>query len=155
MSQILELMQINHVSDMLINAFLGYEENSREQAIRLAIATELAGNPSILFLDLPTKGLDSHNSGHIIECLKRIADTGRMVISTLQSPSIRQIAAFTRAQILKKGGETVYFGPVGTDGELIQVYISLSFSSICSSFLCKQATSVQPLLLLGQNHFVE
>jgi ABC-type multidrug transport system ATPase subunit len=70
MSQILELMQINHVSDMLINAFLGYEENSREQAIRLAIATELAGNPSILFLDLPTKGLDSHNSGHIIECLK-------------------------------------------------------------------------------------
>ncbi len=87
--------------------------------------------------------------------VQRIADTGRMVISTLQSPSIRQIAAFTRAQILKKGGETVYFGPVGTDGELIQVDISLSFSSICSSFLCNQATSVQPLLLLGQNHFVE
>jgi hypothetical protein len=87
--------------------------------------------------------------------VQRIADTGRMVISTLQSTSIRQIAAFTRAQILKKGGETVYFGPIGTDGELIQVYISLSFSSICSSFLCKQATNVQPLLLLGQNHFVE
>ncbi len=63
-------MQINHVSDMLIMALLGKEENSREQATRLAIATELAGNPSILFLDLPTKGLDSHNSGHIVECLK-------------------------------------------------------------------------------------
>ncbi len=63
-------MQITHVSDMLINALVGNEENSREQAIRLAIATELAGNPSILFLDLPTKGLDSHNSGHIVECLK-------------------------------------------------------------------------------------
>jgi hypothetical protein len=73
--------------------------------------------------------------------VQRIADTGRTVISTLQSPSIRQIAVFTRAQILKKGGETVYFGPVGTDGELIQVYISLSFSSICSSFLCKQASN--------------
>jgi energy-coupling factor transporter ATP-binding protein EcfA2 len=70
MFQILELMQINHCSDMLINALLGNEENSREQAIRLAIATELAGNPSILFLDLPTKGLDSHNSGHVVECLK-------------------------------------------------------------------------------------
>ncbi len=57
--------------------------------------------------------------------VQRIADTGRMVISTLQSPSIRQISAFTRAQILKKGGETVYFGPVGTDGELIQVYLTL------------------------------
>lgn len=48
----------------------GNEEISKEQAVRVAIATELAGNPSVLFLDEPMKGLDSHASHHIMECLK-------------------------------------------------------------------------------------
>lgn len=65
----MQLVQISHISNILLSS-LGHEEISREQAVRLAIATELAGNPSVLFLDEPTAGLDSHASIHIIECLK-------------------------------------------------------------------------------------
>jgi ABC-type multidrug transport system ATPase subunit len=65
----MKLMKINHISNFLLMSS-GNEEVSREQAVRLAIATELAGNPSVLFLDEPMKNLDSHASRHIMECLK-------------------------------------------------------------------------------------
>lgn len=62
-------MKLNHISNILLMS-AGNEEVSKEQAVRLAIATELAGNPSVLFLDTPMKGLDSHSARHIMECLK-------------------------------------------------------------------------------------
>jgi len=65
----MNLMKINHISDTVL-VQSGNEEVSKEQAVRVAIATELAGNPSVLFLDDPTKDLDSHASRHIMECLK-------------------------------------------------------------------------------------
>lgn len=55
--------------------------------------------------------------------MQRIADTGRLVIATLTQPSPRQLMAFTSVQLLKRGGETVYFGPVGTNAELLRVSI--------------------------------
>lgn len=67
--QVMKLMKIDHISNMILT-LAGNEEVSKEQAVRLAIAIELAGNPSVLFLDGPTSGLDSHASRHIIECLK-------------------------------------------------------------------------------------
>jgi ABC-type Na+ transport system ATPase subunit NatA len=67
--QVMNLVQINHISDMLLTAG-GNEEILKEQGVRLAIATELAGNPSVLLLDEPLKGLDTHASSHIIECLR-------------------------------------------------------------------------------------
>lgn len=67
--QVIQLVRIGHISDMLLLS-IGNEEISRDSAIRVSIATELAGNPSVLFLDEPIKGLDSHTSGHIIDCIK-------------------------------------------------------------------------------------
>lgn len=66
--QVLKLMKISHISNMILVSS-GNEEVSREQAVRVAIATELAGNPSVLFIDEPMKGLDSHASRHVMECL--------------------------------------------------------------------------------------
>ena len=67
--QVMDLVQIGHISDVLLLAG-GNEEILKEQCVRLAIATELAGNPSVLFLDEPTKGLDAHASRHIMDCLR-------------------------------------------------------------------------------------
>ena len=64
----IKLMKLSHISNMLLMST--GNEVSREQAVRLAIATELAGNPSVLFLDEPMKDLDSHASRHIMESLK-------------------------------------------------------------------------------------
>lgn len=67
--QVIQLVRISHISNMLLFS-IGNEEISRDSAVRLSIAIELAGNPSVMFLDEPIKGLDSHASGHIIDCLK-------------------------------------------------------------------------------------
>ena len=65
----MNLVQICHLSDLLLMGG-GSGEILKEQYVRLAIATELAGNPSVLFVDDPVKGLDAHASRHIIECLR-------------------------------------------------------------------------------------
>lgn len=67
--QVMNLVQIDHIANMLFTS-VDNEEILKEQAVRFAIAVELAGNPSVLFLDEPMKGLDSHASRHIMECLK-------------------------------------------------------------------------------------
>lgn len=72
----MDLVQIGHISNMLLMS-VGNEEILKEQSLRYAIAVELAGNPSVLFLDEPMKGLDSHASRHIMECLKVCLLNGR------------------------------------------------------------------------------
>lgn len=54
-------------------------------------------------------------------CLQSIADTGKLVIACLQQPSPRELTLFNSIQLLKSGGETVYFGPVGNSAEFFIV----------------------------------
>ena len=50
---------------------------------RTSIGVELLTNPSIIFLDEPTTGLDSSTAFNVIDLLKRIALNGRTVITTI------------------------------------------------------------------------
>lgn len=60
--------------------------------------------------------------------VQTIADTGKLVILGLQQPSPRELSNFNSIQLLKSGGETVYFGPAGTGGEfLIVKFLPLSY----------------------------
>lgn len=53
--------------------------------------------------------------------LKRIALSGRAVCATIHQPSIAIFNAFDALLLLKRGGETVFFGPLGKDScNLIQ-----------------------------------
>ena len=54
---------------------------------RTSIGVELLTNPSIIFLDEPTTGLDSETALNVINMLKDIALSGRTVISTIHQPS--------------------------------------------------------------------
>jgi ABC-type multidrug transport system ATPase subunit len=56
---------------------------SFEQKKRLSIAVELAANPSILFLDEPTTGLDSRAAQVVIRCIRRVAASGRSIVCFL------------------------------------------------------------------------
>lgn len=54
---------------------------------RLAIGVELITNPSILFLDEPTTGLDSYNSLSLMTLLKKMAhQKGRTIICSIHQP---------------------------------------------------------------------
>ena len=50
---------------------------------RLCIGIELIANPTILFLDEPTTGLDVHSAELILNILSSLANMGRIVISVI------------------------------------------------------------------------
>uniref|UniRef100_A0AC34Q508 ABC transporter domain-containing protein n=1 Tax=Panagrolaimus sp. JU765 TaxID=591449 RepID=A0AC34Q508_9BILA len=49
---------------------------------RLMVASVLLDNPSILFLDEPTTGLDSHMAQQLMNSLNKLAAGGRTVVAT-------------------------------------------------------------------------
>lgn len=80
---------------------------------RVSIAIELASNPSILFLDEPTTGLDSASAQTVLRVIGNVAKHGRAVICTIHQPSAAMFYCFDKLLLLAKGGRQVYFGDLG------------------------------------------
>uniref|UniRef100_A0A7S3NNP9 ABC-2 type transporter domain-containing protein n=1 Tax=Aureoumbra lagunensis TaxID=44058 RepID=A0A7S3NNP9_9STRA len=88
------------------------------------MAVELAANPSILFLDEPTSGLDSRAALVVIRAVANISASGRSVICTIHQPSYALFSTFDYLLLLKKGGHTVYFGPLGNECSALVGYLN-------------------------------
>jgi len=74
-----------------------------EQPKLLAIGVELAAKPALLlFLDELTSGLDSQSSWSIVLLLRKLADNGQAVISTIHQPSAMLFRQFDRLLFLAK-----------------------------------------------------
>lgn len=85
-----------------------------EQRKKLTIGVELVAKPSLLlFLDEPTSGLDSQSAWAIVKLLRSLAEAGQAILCTIHQPSSTLFEAFDRLLLLKKGGQTVYFGDIG------------------------------------------
>jgi ATP-binding cassette, subfamily G (WHITE), member 2, PDR len=94
-----------------------------EQRKLLTIGVELAAKPALLlFLDEPTSGLDSQSSWSIVAFLRKLADSGQAVLSTIHQPSAVLFQEFDRLLFLAKGGKTVYFGDIGHNSETLLEY---------------------------------
>ncbi|KAF1795066.1 Choloylglycine hydrolase/NAAA C-terminal [Phytophthora cactorum] len=77
---------------------------------RLALATELLTNPSVLFADEPTSGLDSFMAKSVVQQLRRLAvHEGRTVVATIHQPSSEVYALFDQLELLADGA-TIYQG---------------------------------------------
>lgn len=127
---VLDMMELTEIQKMQVGSF---DEGglSFEQRKRLSIACELAGSPSILFLDEPTSGLDSRGAMVVMRAMKRIADTGRTVCATIHQPSAAVFELFDDLLLLKKGGNTVFFGELGWEsGNLINYFETLGARKI-------------------------
>lgn len=74
---------------------------------RTAIGVELITNPSLILLDEPTSGLDSFKAVQIVKLLKKLARSGKTVISTIHQPSSESFLLFDRL-ILMCDGNCVY-----------------------------------------------
>ncbi|CAL4895981.1 unnamed protein product [Urochloa decumbens] len=80
---------------------------------RVSIGTDIIHDPILLFLDEPTSGLDSASAFMVVQVLRRIAQSGSVVIMTIHQPSARILGILDRLLLLSRG-RTVYAGtPAG------------------------------------------
>eukprot|EP00027_Filamoeba_sp_ATCC50430_P012825 CAMPEP_0168563134 /NCGR_PEP_ID=MMETSP0413-20121227/12515_1 /TAXON_ID=136452 /ORGANISM="Filamoeba nolandi, Strain NC-AS-23-1" /LENGTH=699 /DNA_ID=CAMNT_0008594649 /DNA_START=80 /DNA_END=2179 /DNA_ORIENTATION=- len=70
---------------------------------RVAIGVELVTNPSLLFLDEPTTGLDSFTAKQVVDNLRRLAASGRTIVCTIHQPNSQIFHMFDRLILLAKG----------------------------------------------------
>ncbi|MFP4152892.1 MAG: ABC transporter ATP-binding protein [Alkalispirochaeta sp.] len=69
---------------------------------RTALAASIIHEPEILLLDEPTTGLDLSARGHVMETIRRLAETGRgMIVSTHHPEEVRPLAR--RVVVLNAG----------------------------------------------------
>jgi len=69
---------------------------------RVSIGVQMLRNPSILFLDEPTTGLDATSAFHLIKTLKHLANTGRTIITTIHQPRSDIFFLFDRLTLLSR-----------------------------------------------------
>ncbi|XP_038077378.1 protein white-like [Patiria miniata] len=71
---------------------------------RLAFASEVLTNPSLLFCDEPTTGLDSYMAHSVVSTLKNLAsDDGRTVMCTIHQPPSAIYRMFDRLILVAQG----------------------------------------------------
>lgn len=113
-----------------------YKTYSLGMKQRLAIASALLNDPTVLILDEPTNGLDPMGIAEIRELIRKIAENGKTII--LASHLLDEVQKVcTHFSVLRKG-DLIHTGPVGSVGdgsETVEVYADTpDFYDILKSF---------------------
>ncbi|KAL7119863.1 hypothetical protein ACP275_02G087500 [Erythranthe tilingii] len=119
--EVLETIELDNIKDALVG-LPGVDGLSTEQRKRLTIAVELVANPSIIFMDEPTTGLDARAAAIVMRAVKNVANTGRTIVCTIHQPSIDIFEAFDELLLLKAGGRMIYCGPLGENSSKVIEY---------------------------------
>ncbi|XP_022979248.1 ABC transporter G family member 35-like [Cucurbita maxima] len=119
--EVMDLVEIDNLKDAIVG-LPGVTGLSTEQRKRLTIAVELVANPSIIFMDEPTSGLDARAAAIVMRAVRNTVDTGRTVVCTIHQPSIDIFEAFDELLLMKRGGQVIYFGPLGLNSHKIIEY---------------------------------
>ncbi|CAD5325866.1 unnamed protein product [Arabidopsis thaliana] len=83
---------------------------------RVSIGIDIIHDPIVLFLDEPTSGLDSTNAFMVVQVLKRIAQSGSIVIMSIHQPSARIVELLDRLIILSRGKSVFNGSPASLPG---------------------------------------
>ncbi|XP_058266442.1 broad substrate specificity ATP-binding cassette transporter ABCG2 isoform X1 [Hemibagrus wyckioides] len=94
----------SRVGTQLIRGISGGERK------RTNIGMELIIDPSVLFLDEPTTGLDASTANSVLSLLKRMSDHGRTIILSIHQPRYSIYRLFDTLTLLVSGRQ-VYHGP--------------------------------------------
>uniref|UniRef100_A0A8D1GZZ7 Broad substrate specificity ATP-binding cassette transporter ABCG2 n=2 Tax=Sus scrofa TaxID=9823 RepID=A0A8D1GZZ7_PIG len=103
---------------------------------RTSIAMELITDPSILFLDEPTTGLDSSTANAVLLLLKRMSKQGRTIIFSIHQPRYSIFKLFDSLTLLASGRlmfhgparEALgYFASIGTNPLFLQLSTRLGY----------------------------
>lgn len=128
--KIIELLDMTNYAEAFIGR-VGTGLNV-EQRKKLSIGVELVAKPSLLlFLDEPTSGLDSQSAWAIVSFMRKLAEVGQSILCTIHQPSATLFEEFDRLLLLKKGGQTVYFGEIGRNSETLVKYFERNGARHC------------------------
>ncbi|KKK17140.1 ATP-binding cassette transporter [Aspergillus rambellii] len=130
--EVIEMLNMQDFADAIVGT--PGEGLNVEQRKLLTIGVELAAKPALLiFLDEPTSGLDSQSSWSICSFLRKLADRGQAVLSTIHQPSAMLFQQFDRLLFLAKGGRTVYFGNIGEESRTLLNYFEANGARPCAA----------------------
>ncbi|KAF4321260.1 hypothetical protein JM18_002517 [Phytophthora kernoviae] len=124
-NEIINLLDLQDIADHMVRG------SSLEQMKRLTIGIELAAQPSVLFLDEPTSGLDARFAKIIMDGIRKVANSGHTIICTIHQPSYDVFSVFDNLLLLKRGGETVFFGDLGEECQTLIEYFE-AIRGVCS-----------------------
>ena len=80
--------------------------------------------------DRPTSGLDGQSAWNLVRFLKKLAARGQAILCTIHQPSSLLFESFDRLLLLERGGETVYFGDIGADSQILCDYFA-RYGAVC------------------------
>lgn len=78
---------------------------------RVSIGVQLLSNPSVLFLDEPTTGLDATSAFQLVRTLKSLSQKGRTIVTTIHQPRSEIWDLFDNLIVLTRGSP-VYCGSI-------------------------------------------
>ena len=114
--EVIGLLELGEISNRMIGEAGSADGLAPGQRKIVTIAVELCANTPILFLDEPTSGLDARAAALVIREVRKIANTGRCVITTIHQPNSDIFFTFDDVVVLQKGGWMSYVGPIGKHG---------------------------------------
>ncbi|OBT88820.1 hypothetical protein VE02_03130 [Pseudogymnoascus sp. 03VT05] len=128
--EVIELLDMQPFADAVVG--VPGEGLNVEQRKRVTIGVELAARPQLLlFLDEPTSGLDSQTSWSICDLLDKLTRNGQAILCTIHQPSAILFQRFDRLLFLAKGGNPVYFGPIGDNASVLTSYLERNGAAPC------------------------
>ncbi|MBO7727186.1 MAG: ATP-binding cassette domain-containing protein, partial [Oscillospiraceae bacterium] len=107
--EVIDIFGLTPVRNSLVQKLSGGQKK------RLSIAMELISNPSLFILDEPDSGLDGVMARELMEQLRTVADTGKIVIVITHTPD-RVIEFFDDVIVLAKDtartGRLAFYGSI-------------------------------------------
>jgi len=133
---LLEELGLKHAA----NTIIGDPEKkgiSGGERKRTNIANEIITDPSLIFLDEPTSGMDSFTALNIMETLVVLQKSGRTIVCTIHQPRSNIFSLFDTIMVLGLGGNICYLGPAK---ECVNYFSKLNF-------ICPKLTNPADFLL--------
>ena len=125
------------------NTVIGSPEKkvlSGGQRKRVNIAMELIAEAPVVFLDEPTSGLSSYDAENVVQVLKKLAQGGTTIITTIHQPSLDIYKMFDNLIMISRDrggcGAMAYFGPAYPD--------AIEFFNPANSEETRRISSSQP-----------
>ncbi|XP_010635689.2 broad substrate specificity ATP-binding cassette transporter ABCG2, partial [Fukomys damarensis] len=118
-NKVIEDLGLNKVADSKVGTkFTGGLSGAERKTT--SIAMELIMDPSILFLDEPTNGLDSNTAHAVLSLLKMMSSQGRTIIISIHQPRYSIFKLFDSLTLLASG-KLMFHGPAQ---EAVQYFAS-------------------------------